>query len=45
MLYFIIGMFIGAYAAQKYNIPDVEVLGTKVYDYFKNLETNNNKKD
>ncbi len=43
MLYFILGVFVGAYAAQKYNIPNVEHLGNKVCDYFKNLETNDTK--
>ena len=42
MIYFIIGVIVGAYAAQKYSCPDVEQMGYKFYNYMKSIETKSN---
>lgn len=43
MLYFFLGFLVGAFTAQKYNIPSIEKKGYQLYEYLKNMEKKDGK--
>lgn len=45
MINFIVGFLIGAFTAQKFNIPKIEDLGSQLLLYLKKLENENEKEN